>query len=194
MNYHTRTSFALALMMSFVGTAFAQLSAEPGTLFKQLQSPEATDKATETLLKSAPYDPETRRYLQKELPSMIEKGWRGDSPQWMNAVSLAGKLKIAETAPALAKWIGMDSVGDTSLRIAMRLENNPAANALAEIGDPAIPELVGVLDHGSSRERTASYMILVRIDSPRAKSVIRARLPNESDSDVREFIEKLDKK
>jgi hypothetical protein len=194
MNCHTRTSFTLALIMGFAGGAFAQAHVDPATLFKQLQSPEATDKAAEALLKRASNDPETRRYLQKELPPMIERGWRGDPPQWMNAVSLAGKLKITETAPALAKWIGMDPVGDTSLRIAMRLENNPAANALAEMGDPAIPELVGALDHGSSRERTVSYMILVRIDSPRAKSVIRARLPKEPDSDVREFIEKLDKK
>jgi HEAT repeat protein len=156
-------------------------------LFQKLRSAQKTNAATEELEKLGKSDPKAREYLAIHLPAVIEK----DSGQpWMNAVRLAGALKIAEAAPALAKWIGLDNIGEITTAGFVRLETNPAGKALSEIGDPAIPALVGILEHGSSRERRSAVYALNLIASPRAKTTLREHLKREPDENLREFIEK----
>jgi hypothetical protein len=109
---------------------------------------------------------------------------------WCNAVRVAGDLKIAEATRALAKWIGLNTGGTVTLAEETRLELNPAAKALAQIGEPAIPALGGVLERGNLAERQVAIYALKLISSPHAKSVLRQHLGREVDPTLRDFIEK----
>lgn len=93
-------------------------------------------------------------------------------------------------APALARWLTIDNTGETTTAGFIKLETNPAGKALAEIGDPAIPALVGVLDHGTLRERRYAIYALDLISSPLAKKTLHEQLKRESDPALREFMEK----
>lgn len=167
----------------------AQGSPQLQRLFEGLQSTQTTDKSAEQLLNLGKSDLKVRKYLAIHLPPMIQAGPK-DQP-WNNAVRLAGDLKIKEAAPALAKWIGLGPFGSLTFTREIRLDTNPPAKALAQIGDPAIPVLVGVLNHGNSHERWNAVYALNLIGSPEAKSALREHLKTESDSTMRDFIEKV---
>lgn len=186
-----KSIIALTCVLAFVSAASAQNPIDPASVFQELKTAETTDRAKETLLKGGAEDARVREYLKNNLPPMIEVGYRNVYPQWANAVRLAGELKITEAAPALAKWVGLDNVGETSMGQFQRLDNNPAAKALSQIGDPAIPSLVGVLDHGTVRERKSAYMALNLIGSPSAKTVVRGRYTQETDPGLRKLMEML---
>jgi hypothetical protein len=182
----------VAVYLGFGMTLFAQETTDPAVLFQQLQLRDTTDKAREALFTRGTLDPQTRAYLCANLPIMIEKGVKGASHQWRNAALLAGQLRIVEAAPALAKWIGLDYFGDDiTLAQVERLETNPAAKALSVIGDPAIPTLKNVLEHGSAHERFYAYLTLRDIDTVTARGAIHSRLDKEDDSHLRDFIQKI---
>ncbi|MGH9866042.1 MAG: HEAT repeat domain-containing protein [Candidatus Acidiferrales bacterium] len=160
-------------------------------LFQELQSQQTTDQATMTLVKLGKIDPAVRKYLAIHLPSMIQNDPKYSPEPWTNAVRLAGELKIVETAPALAKWIRLDNIGGTTITEFMRLDTDPAGKALAEIGDPAIPALVRVLNNGDARERRDAYLCLNLIGSSSAKSVLMTHVKDESDVPLRKFVQRL---
>ena len=82
----------------------AQAPEQVQTLLQQLQSAQNTDQAAEKLLKLANSDSKVRDQLAVRLPGIIDKGPQEPIQPWTNAVHLAGEVKIAEAAPALAKW------------------------------------------------------------------------------------------
>ncbi len=173
----------------------AQGSQEPVSIvFERLQSqsPDEIHQAAEQLLKRGESDPKVREFLALHLPAIIEKGpaQKNHPGPWITLVRLAGALKIAEAAPALAKWLTIDNIGEITTAGFVKLETNPAGKALSEIGDPSIPALVGVLDHGSLRERRYAVYALNLIGSPRAKNTLREHLKREPDDSLREFIQK----
>ena len=170
-------------------TLYAQESAEPQTLFRQLQSPNTTDRAAGQLLKLGKSKPEARKYLATHLPDLIEK--LSDPQVWTNAVQIAGRLKIAEAAPALAKWIGKGGQGTITIAQTMRLEDNPAAKALAEIGDPSLPTVSAVLKNGNLNERGDAVLVLYNIRSPAAQTTLRKHLKHETDPSLRDFIARI---
>jgi HEAT repeat protein len=102
-------------------------------------------------------------------------------------------IENSGSGTALAKWISLDNIGETSAGQFQRLETNPAGKALTQIGDPAIPALKDVLQHGSLRERRNAYFALNLIGSPRAKAAMRDRLGVEEDSDLEDYIQKSTK-
>jgi hypothetical protein len=183
-------AFATCLTAILVADLYSQGSAQLRTLFQQFQSPPTTDQATEHLLKMGKSNPVDRKYLAMHLPSMIESDPTRDPRPWGNAVRLAGELKIVEAAPALRKWIGFNSGGTLTLAQEARLELNPAAKALAQIGDPSVPNLIGVLDHGNLNERQVAVYALTLIGSPRAKSALRQHQLRESDTNLRDLIDR----
>jgi len=169
----------------------AQAPQQVQTLLQQLQSAQNTDQAAEKLLKLANSDPKVRDQLAVRLPAILDKGPQEPAQPWTNAVHLAGELKIAEAAPALAKWIRLNtSTGTLSLSREARLVDYPAGQALVQIGAPAIPALVGVLDSGNLYERWNAAYALNLIGSPQAKTALRDHLKREPDSTMRDFIEK----
>lgn len=152
--------------------------------------PPENRQATEQLLKLGKSDTKVKNYLAMRLPPVIKNGPQDNPEVWSNAVRLAGEMKIPEAAPTLGKWIGLNTGGSLTFAGFERLENNASAKALAMIGDPALPTLNGILEHGDSNEREVAVRTLKLIDSPRAKSTLREHLKRESDPNVRDLIEK----
>lgn len=185
----------LALTLLFVLVSATQVwpqeaSDTPSTLLRQLQSNVMTDKAKVALLKRAQTDLEVRRYLAANLPTIIETGGKKPTSGWLNAVRLAGELRISEAAPALASCIAVDNMGGEITAGGVRhLETIPAAKALAQIGDPAIPTLVDVLDRGTQRERRNAYLTLNLIGSKLSMATLRAQLEKEPEQSLRNYIE-----
>ncbi len=165
----------------------AQQSTDVQTLFRQLESRETTDSAAEKLLKLGKSDPRARQYLAGQLPVMIETGPDNSQP-WNNAVQLAGRLKIAEAAPALVRWIGKGGRGTVTLTDTVMLRNNPAAKALVEIGDASLPPVGSILQRGNLAERWDAALVLHNIDTRAAKDILRNHLERESDASLRSFI------
>jgi HEAT repeat protein len=167
----------------------AQQPQQAHALLQQLQSAQTSDEAAEKLLKLGSSDSKAREYLAVHLPAIIEKEPLDPARPWTNAVRLAGDLKIAEAAPALAKWIGLNNGGTITLAQEARLETNAPGGALAQIGAAAIPSLIGVLNHGNLHERWNAAFALNLIGSTQAKAALRDHLNREPDSTLREFVE-----
>src|SRR5262250_3619450 len=111
------TGFLLLVLVATGDPAryFTQQSTEPvAVTFRRLQSAAEVDKAAAQLLRQGRSDPKAREYIALHLPSLIEKGpTQKDHPgPWVAVVRLAGQLKIAEAAPALAKWLTIDNIGE----------------------------------------------------------------------------------
>jgi hypothetical protein len=174
----------------------AQSHPSPSELVQQLQSDKTTDNARDELLKLGKSAPNVRQYLAVHLPPLIERGpskadCSGNSCEpWKNEVELAGHLKIDAAAPALAKWINWRSQGPAGLSLEARLVFYPAATALFEIGDPAIPAVQHALDYGTSDEHYKAVRVLCIIHSPSAKAVLRNDLQREPDPDLQAMIKR----
>lgn len=159
-------------------------------VFRELQSEQTSDQAAATLLKLGKTDPKVRQYLATHLPAMIQSA---STEPWMNAVRLAGQLKITEAVPALTKWITLDNIttGAGTIAETMRLDSNPAGKALAEIGDPSVPTLSRILNGGNFRERHDAIFVLYNIGSAQAKRALAMHMKNEPDAMLREFIQQI---
>jgi len=125
----------------------------------QLQASETTDQATEQWLRLARADINARKYLASHLSGLLELTPRRQP--WHNAVRLAGELKLVETVPDLAKWLGVETkTGYLDNKIFWRLEDNSPGRALAQIGDASVPVLKNVLQHGKPLESTRAMAAL----------------------------------
>jgi len=166
-------------------------------LLQQLQSRRTSDQAKTQLLELAHSDPSAKMYLATHLPPLIEadprdpRPYRGADarPQWLNAVQLAGELRLADAAPALAKWIEIRvPSGITSQNMEEGLLNSPAGYALYQIGDPAIPAVERLLAQGDSDERFHAAYVLANIDSPKSIAVLREYERNGKDRELANFL------
>lgn len=187
---------AIAMMASHAAKVVSQQPEEPVVaVFQRLQSqsPTEIEQATEQLLKRGRSDPKVREYIALHLPSIIETGpaQKEHPGPWIELVRLAGGLRISEAAPALAKWLTIDNIGEITTAGFMRLETNPAGAALAEIGDPAIPAIVQVFNSGTLRERRHAAYALNLINSANAKSALQQHLNREPDKVLRDAIRKM---
>jgi hypothetical protein len=138
------------------------------------------------LLELGKSDPAARAYLVAHLPAFI-----GAGPQafaWVDAVRLAGDLKIVEAAPALAKFIGIPIGPAYTLGESAHLKDSPAGLALVEIGDPAVPALDAVLEHRNVNDRWEAAYALNLIGSTEAEAVLTKDAPHERDETLRDFI------
>jgi hypothetical protein len=124
---------------------------------------------------------------------MISSGFESGYPQWLNAVRLAGELKIAEAAPSLAKWIVVDQFGEITASMVQRLDIDPAGKALSQIGDPAIPTLIVILAYGTVRQCRVAYLALNLIGSVNAKALLRSRRVQETDPDLLGLVDMLNR-
>jgi hypothetical protein len=177
------------LSVTGVAKLAAQEPSDLQALFQQFQSPQTSDRATRQIIDLAKTNPNVKPYLAKHLPAVIEKRTASFEICWTNAARLAGELKIVETAPALAKYIGPADSGVSTMSERARLDGNPAVKALLQIGDPAIPALKEVLAQGSVIERNYTIATLKSIGSPAAKSALREHLKRETDPVLRERIQ-----
>jgi hypothetical protein len=139
-----------------------------------------------------------RQYLAAHLPPLIESGpstadCRGNScDTWLNAVELAGHLKIAKAVPALAQWITWRERGaPLGLSSEAQLAFYPAATALCKIGNPAVPAVQHILESDQRpRFRRIDERVLCIINTPESKAALRGFLPRESDPDLQAQIKR----
>lgn len=201
-----KISFRMVVTMTvfisgFCLCAVAQNHPVPSELVQKLHSVESTDEARKQLLSLGKAEPDVRRHLATELPAMIQAGPKSCPPSeisdvvkrwhtcpWFNAVELAGQLKIAEAVPALAPWVGWRAPAPLLPAMEEQLLFHPAAKALAEIGDPAIPVLKRVLNSRNPEEHAKAVRALCIIRTPNAKAVLRDNLAHESDRDLQTMI------
>src|SRR5271157_4322457 len=74
-------------------------------LFRLFQAPSTSDEAAKQLLELGRSDREARMYLAARLPAIIERG-PTEQEVWLNAVFVAGALKLAEACAPLTRWVG----------------------------------------------------------------------------------------
>ena len=175
-------------------------------IFRQLQSEETSGNAEILLMKLGRDDPRARQFLALHLPAMIATDPRATTPEayekhdtlsatWCNAVELAAELKIAEAAPALAKWVGLSKDPSMSLGSG-ELFQHPAAIALVKIGDPSVPALTSVLNEGAEYQRSSAADALIEINSAKSKAVLRKYISEGHDrklaQDIQRSLEVID--
>lgn len=159
-------------------------------LFERLQAKETTDNAMSQFLRLGRSDEEARRYLAQRLPVTIAE--QPKRPQvWLNCVRLAGEFRITEAVAPLAKSIYAATEGTPgTLSSRNRLDGFPCAKALVEIGEPAVPKLIEVLEKGTRRQRWFAYRCLYLIGSPDAIGALRDDVNREADAGFRLEIQK----
>jgi HEAT repeat protein len=115
-------------------------------------------------------------------------------PEWLNAVGLAGKLKLADTIPALVKWIRFRDSNLSGQNADSLLLYTPAARALADIGEPSVPAMRDILEHDTaaggidSDRRLQAVYILGLVGTPEAKAALREYAANGQDAGLVEFV------
>lgn len=183
----------ISLALVIASSLIAQVQSKPSDLFQKLQSNESSDQAAEQLVQLGKSDSEVRAYIALHLPAVIDKNPHDLYKAWENATRIAGALKIVEALPALAKWVGADGVGPNEITNAevYRLDTDPAARALAQIGDPAIPTLVVVLHSDKVAARRDAVFALRLIGSPQAVSALRDQETRESDPELHKLIVRI---
>ena len=132
-----------------------------GLLYDRLIQPSETNSAAGEIFEIAKDSPAARDFMAQKLPSMI--GERPTNLIWMNAVRLAGQLKLTSTIPALKQALSLDpirggydySVSDNypSPSEGAKLRYDIVGRALADIGDPSIPAVADVLSNGEASMR-----------------------------------------
>ena len=167
----------------------AQQHQDIPSLFAQLNQMSTTDRAAKHLLAAAGRDPTVRQQAAERLPAMI------DNPEineiWLNAVRLAGKLKILETVPPLQRAFPRGQLGRplvmTFGTVAL-LNDDVVAKALAEIGDPSLPAVRGFLRDTDPKMRRRAVLILRNINSTESRIVLQEHLPVETDPGIKNLI------
>lgn len=190
-----RVLTSILLMVLCVAVAGAQTGHSTavgvGTLFKRLEKANTASAARATAGKLAELgaeNGEARKYLSEHLPALIKgsHGW-----PWLNAVRLAGRLKLRDDVPELvAMVVRQDTVGGSiTFAQEMRLDDDPAGKALVEIGEPSVGPVAQVLERGNRQARWRAALILMNIGTPAAVQAVRNRIPKEQDPDLRRFME-----
>jgi hypothetical protein len=195
------TIAVLGCSTSCLGVYRIMAQSHPPTseLVQKLQSAKTTDDARTQLLQLGRSDRGVRQFLAVRLPPLIDLGPKSCPPSdiedlkarwhacpWYNAVELSGKLRIAEAASALGPWIRWRAEGPYLPTLEAQLVFHPAAKALAEIGDPAIPAVQQALSN--PKDHYVAVRVLCIIHTPKAKSVLRDDLPHETDRDQQTMI------
>jgi len=80
-------------------------------------------------------------------------------------------------------------IGVVTLGRERRLENDPAAKALVEIGDPAVPAVARALESSRKDVRWRATLVLINMNSAVARQILRKHLNNEPDANLRTVIQ-----
>lgn len=196
MNGRTIALSILSLLVSgIVATvpAASQGSPELDALLAALQNEKASNGATQVLLERGSADPEVTKYLAGRLPTVLDQHkQRTDGiPDlvWGNEARVAGELRIAEAAPALARRIDMLTGWRSGGAQGYNFDERAADNALINIGPPAVPVVIEVLKHGNPLRREIAAHVLRYIGSSTAWQALEDALPGEKDAKVRQRIQ-----
>jgi HEAT repeat protein len=195
-------------VIAFIAMAGQETTPKITALYDRLIQPSETNAAAPEILELATNDSMARDFLARKLPSLIVDRLppldaRTASPVWLNAVRLAGQLKIVEAVPALTQSLSRrelcgaydidlaDSCSVITFARMARLGFDIVGRALADIGDPSVPAVAGILSNGDLPARKRATWILINIDSPAAHKAMRDHLPSEGNPIVKEMIERV---
>jgi HEAT repeat protein len=170
-------------------SVYGQTRADLQQMFTDLEKAETTDNAAAQLRLDVKDYPAIRHFLVQNLAGLIRAA--GPGQVRLNLVRIAGDFKIEEAVPALVEQLGDAHTegGPVTMAEALRLDNDPAGKALAQIGDAAVPAVESSLKSGERFIRFRAVYVLWNIRSERAKEVLRTHIDSESDPAVRRFIQ-----
>jgi len=181
-------SLRLAFILSNV-PCVAQNVPDVGELISRLNRPDSTDRAAKQIAEVATKDAKAREIVVKTLPEMIDKPETDEV--WLNAVRLAGQLKVQEAVPSLMTAFARGPLGGrigSTMTDEFRLNKDVVAKALSQIGDPAIPAVTSLLASGELKTRRRAVLILQNMGTPAARKVLQERLPQETNPRIKELI------
>ncbi len=197
-------AFGVLMLMMMVASAVAQTKPKIGELYERLIQPSETNTAAAEIAQIAKNDPAARDFLASKLPSLIINqlptgGPETASPVWLNAVRLAGQLKLVAAIPALKRGLSIPQMfggyddkyhGASTATIVAKLGYDIVGRALADIGDPSVPVLTEYLEQTADpTARKRAVWILVNIDSPASQKAMEDHMFIENDALVRGLIE-----
>jgi hypothetical protein len=180
-------AFALMCGSLSLPTA-AQRTPDIHTLFNQLNNAGTTNHAAQEILRTASENPVAREYIAERLPGLINRPTLDQV--WRNAVRLAGQLKASNAVQSLMQVLPRSPFKPSILiGSALGLDADAVGKSLCEIGDPAVPALASLLEHGDKTTRWRAARILWNIDSPSSRKVMRDDLQHETDPEIKQFAE-----
>jgi hypothetical protein len=180
-----------------------------GDLYDRLLQRSETNIAAAEIAQIAKNDPAARDFMASKLPPLIVDQFPSkDDPRtgmplleslvWLNAVNLAGKLKVISAIPALKRGLSKppmagsydDCQGAGTMTTNAKLCNDVVGRALADIGDPSVPVLTEYLQQTADpAARKRAVWILVNIDSSASQKAMEDHMFIENDSLIRGLIE-----
>lgn len=186
-----KATIAHALVLLLINvTLSAQHESRVVAAFRRLQAQATTDRAAKDLLALGKADPEARKYLAANLLALIDRGASGEFDCWhcwQNGAALAGQLKLVEAIKPLSRWISVSDGTLTMYRV-LTLRDRPAARALVDIGNPAIPDVVTILVNEKASDRDVAVSILREIHTTKAKQALQTQRNREQDAKLRSLI------
>ena len=187
---------------------YSRYLAQHRDLYERLVQPSETNIAAAEIARWAKDDPGTRDFFASKLPPLIvdqfprkndpRTGMLAWNPVWLNAVRLAGQLKVVAVIPGLKRGLSKpptfgaydDCHGAGTMTSNAKLCNDVVARALADIGDPSVPTVARILSKGDFNAKRRAMWILLNIDSPAAKKAMADDLPHERDPRMKVWIQK----
>jgi HEAT repeat protein len=171
----------------------AQSNRTPSDLFQQLTTAASSDPAADQLIQLGSSNPQARAYIAARVPALIAENPHENPDEWASAARIAGELKIAQACSALKAWVGAEGVGPDAITLSDvgRLITDPAAKALAQIGEPAVPTLAETLNSNNLRTRSDAVRALQMIGSERAIEALREHEPHETNANIKSFIDDI---
>ncbi len=157
-------------------------SQEPATKLVQqmLHGPSASSAESRLETKGAA-NANVRRMLSEQLPALLSdtKDW----PTRSLLAKLAGALRLESTVSQLCVLMTFSPpfVASTGIYRYMELKDDPVAAALAQIGNPSVPQVSLLLRNGNPETRSRAIRVLMKINSPLSRNALQQASSGERD-------------
>jgi HEAT repeat protein len=159
-------------------------------LLAKIGNAESAIEALEELRALAKEDPDSRQYIANRLPSLIAIAARGDVQLWMSTLQLTADLKVVEAVPILTRLLRSDNRGGpTNFGMAAHLFDDPVANALSQIGEPAVDSVAQLFQDGDLATRRRATIVLWNIYTENAREAIRRQIDKEPDQGLKSLMQ-----
>ena len=160
-------------------------------LFAQLDNGMSQESAPAyaELITLAREDSDSYDYIAERLTALISHS-DGKLFLALNAVQMAGELRVAKTIPILTELLRRDhQSGPIRLGMASHLYDDPVAKALSLIGEPATDSVAGLFENGDPATRRRAAIVLSNIGTPRARQALLSQIDKEPDPKLKAFIQ-----
>ena len=160
-------------------------------LFAQLDNGMSQESAPAyaELITLAREDSDSYDYIAERLTALISHS-DGKLFLALNAVQMAGELRVAKTIPILTELLRRDhQSGPIRLGMASHLYDDPVAKALTLICEPATDSVAGLFENGDPATRRRAAIVLSNIGTPRARQALLSQIDKEPDPKLKAFIQ-----